>query len=92
MNPKQIENARHALGLPNENKRSYRNRFVTGPGSIDYLHWMQMVTDGHARRLDGSKSQLTGGDDYFWLTTEDAIAALEPGEKLDQEDFPGARP
>ena len=89
MTPEQIELARHALGLPNKQRRSYRNRFVTGPGGTDYLHWMQMVTDGRARRRAGSP--LTGGDDYFWLTTGGACEALLPGERLDQEDFPGVR-
>ena len=89
MKPEQIELARHALGLPNKGRRSYRNRFVTGPGSLDYLHWVQMVNDGHARRRSGSA--LTGGDDFFWLTAVGACEALLPGEKLDQEDFPGVR-
>lgn len=90
MKPEQIELARHALGLPNERRESYRNRFVAGPGHTDYLNWMEMVANGDAKRRDGSKSQMTGGDDFFWLTMAGACAALNPGEKLCPEDFPGA--
>lgn len=68
MTPEQIELARHALGLPNDRRRSYRNRFVTGPGHSDYDNWMQMVAAGNARRRSGN--QLTGGDDFFWLTEQ----------------------
>lgn len=78
--------ARHALGLDGRRKQSYRNRFVTGPESIDHPAWMQMLADGFARRLDGN--QLTGGDDLFWLTAAGARAALGPGETLCPEDFP----
>jgi hypothetical protein len=89
MKPEQIALARHALGLPSSSRRSYRNRFVTGPGSLDYLIWIQMVIDGNARQRNGSA--LTGGDDFFVLTAAGAIAALKPDERLDQEDFPGIR-
>jgi hypothetical protein len=88
MTPDQIELARHALGLPSKRRVSYRNHFVTGPGGSDYDNWMAMVTAGEARRRAGS--QLTGGDDLFWLTTEGATAALKAGERLDPKDFPQA--
>lgn len=91
MKPEQIELARHALGLPNKRRMSYRNRFVAGPGHTDYLHWIQMVTDGHAKRRDGSKSALTGGADFFWLTTAGACQALQARETFDPEHFPGAK-
>lgn len=78
--------ARHALGLPNNRNRSYRNRFVTGEGSTDHPHWLAMVARGDARRFPGS--QLTGGDDLFILTTVGAKAALMKGETLCREDFP----
>lgn len=82
----QRELARHALGLPNKRKTTYRNHFVTGEGSTDYPHWTAMVEAGAAKRRDGS--DLTGGDDLFWLTREGAEAALRKGEKLSAEDFP----
>lgn len=85
MSPEQRELARHALGLPNKRWRSYRNHFVTGPGSKDYDNWAAMVEAGEARRRPGSP--LSGGDDIFWLTRAGAEAALDPRERLDPEDF-----
>lgn len=79
MTPKQKELARHALGL-NYANTSFRNHFVTGSGSADYEHWMEMVADGHAQRFAGS--ELTGGDDLFRLTRVGADLALNPGEQL----------
>jgi hypothetical protein len=82
---KQRELARHALGLPNKRKMTYRNHFVTGPGHDDFDQWCAMVESGHAVRRKGSP--LTGGDDLFMLTKIGATAALAKGEKLDPEDF-----
>lgn len=88
MTPEQTELARHALGLRNDQHRSYRNRFVAGPGHQDYPAWVQMVKAGDARLC---KVKWFGGDDLFQLTAKGAAAALLPGESLDQEDFPGTR-
>jgi hypothetical protein len=85
MNEQQIALARHALGLPNNRKRSYRNHFVCGPGHTDYENWQQMVANQEAKRRIGSS--LSGGDDVFWLTCKGALLALHAGEKLDPEDF-----
>lgn len=90
MSAAQIELARHALGLPNRRKRSYRNHFVAGPGHDDYAAWMAMVDAGCAKRRDGNA--LTGGDDLFWLTRAGAAATLKRGERLDPEDFPENAP
>jgi hypothetical protein len=79
--PTQIKLARHALGLPNDQKRSYRNRYFTPIGSRAYVEWCDMVADGMARgKEDGSRA-------FFWMTLEGAIEASEPGETLDMEDF-----
>ena len=86
MTPKQIELARHALGLSGDTKVSYRRHFVTGPDTVDYPHWIEMVASGDARRRDGTA--LTGGDDLFLLTRKGAEAALKPGERLSERDFP----
>lgn len=88
MTPAHIELARHALGLPNSRRTSYRNHFVTGEGCADHDSWTAMVTEGDATRRKGSV--LTGGDDLFRLTHQGAKAALKRGEKLDPEDFPEA--
>ena len=78
--------ARHALGLPNRTKKSYRNRFVAGVDHVDFGEWMQMVTDANAGRRAGTSLHY-GGDDLFWLTEQGARQALNKGERLDPEDF-----
>jgi hypothetical protein len=87
MTPDQIELARHALGLPNPRRRSYRNHYVVGEGCADYDRWTEMVAEGNARKRAGSP--ISGGDPIFWLTQDGATAALKRGEKLNAEDFPG---
>lgn len=86
MTPEQIELARHALGLPNSRRKSYRNHFVTGEGHSDYTNWMAMTEAGYAKRFKGN--EMTGGDDLFCLTEAGAKLALKKGERLDPEDFP----
>lgn len=85
LTPKQIELARHALGLSRTRHTSYRNHFVTGPGSSDYDDWVMMADDGYAVRRP---YPLAAGDFLFNLTKKGADAALGPGDKLDREDFP----
>lgn len=86
MTPRQVELARHALGLPNKRRRSYRNHFVAGRTHEDYGDWTAMVAAGFARQKSGSA--LSGGDDFFWLTEAGARRALKARESLDLEDFP----
>lgn len=86
MSPGQIELARHALGLPNSQRRSYRNSFVAGPGHVDYDEWIAMVASGDAVCRDGARLPF-GGNDLFHLTRKGATAALKPQELLDTEDF-----
>lgn len=88
MSPREIELARHALGLPNKARMSYRNRFVAGVGHEDYATWVQMVADGNAKVRYGA-SLPYGGDSLFWLTREGAEQALLKVEHLDPEDFNG---
>ena len=85
MTPEQIKLARHALGLPNKRKISYRNHFVTGDGSGDYADWNAMVDAGMAKVR--RNVEMYGGADYFRLTIDGAKAALAKGEKLSAEDF-----
>ena len=75
LTPEQIELARHALGIPNKRRKSYRNRFVIGAGCTDYEQWMAMVALGAAKRVDASRVPF-GGDDLFYLTMSGARAAL----------------
>lgn len=89
MTPEQIELARHALGLPNKRRKSYRNHFVCGPGHSDFDNWVAMTDTGWAKSRNGTP--LSGGDPVFWLTREGAAKALKRGETLDAEDFPPPR-
>ncbi len=51
MTENQIELGRHALGLPNKERTSYRNHFCAGPGHTDYPEWMAMREQGKVRDL-----------------------------------------
>ena len=86
VNAGQIELARHALGLPNRRRQTYRNHFVTGEGAEDHARWTEMAASGWAVRRKGGP--LTGGDDLFMLTRTGAQLALRRGERLDPKDFP----
>lgn len=83
MTPAQIKLARHALGLPNRRRQSYRNRYFAGEGSFAYIEWCKMIEDGVARGV-----KLSHGNPVFWLTRQGAELALKPGESLDPGDFP----
>ena len=80
--------ARHALGLVDGRKVSYRNHFVCGPGHQDFEEWERMVAIGDAAKFDRRK--LFGGDYLFKLTFKGARSVLREGERLDPEDFPEA--
>jgi hypothetical protein len=84
---RQIDLARHALGLPNKDRQSYRNSFVGGPGHADYDDWYAMAKAAYAVRRDGALLRL-GGNDLFHLTRAGAEAALVGRETLDPEDVP----
>ena len=90
MTPAQITLARHALGLPNRESRSYRNRYCAGKGHTNYAAWKAMVAAGLAtvRQNEGG----LGGQDTFSLTLAGATAALQKGETLCPEDFPEVSP
>jgi hypothetical protein len=83
MTPRQRELARHALGLPNERDRSYRNRFCCSSGA-NFDDWMAMAEAGEARFVDPGTSTMR----WFALTETGAREALQPLETLDPEDFP----
>lgn len=96
MPPRHKELARHALDLTNREARgrSYRNRFIAGPGHTDYPAWQAMVANGDAIE-DRSRASDFGGNSWFYLTPQGALKAIEKGEQLDPEDFPkpeGVRP
>lgn len=77
--------ARHALGLPNDRRSSYRNRFFAGPMTPTWWNWQGMVEGGGAVFYPASGGETS---DLFVLTRSAAEAVLERGETLDLEDFP----
>jgi len=89
MTKKQVDLARHALGLPNARRQSYRNSFCAGLGHSDYDDWYAMAQNEWAIRRDGAKLPF-GGNDLFHLTRAGADAALVGRETLDPENFPAA--
>lgn len=84
MTPAQRALARHALGLPNRRNLSYRNRYVVPPQDPAHAEWIKMVAAGWAR--DVRVAGISAGDS-FCLTLEGAGQAVDPGERLDPEDF-----
>jgi hypothetical protein len=73
--------ARHALGLPNHCKRSFRNRYHTHASSDAWHEWTALCDAGLAVFSRGTRYDL------FSLTRAGAEMVLEPGETLDLEDF-----
>ena len=83
MSEKQQDMARHALGLPNREYRSYRNHFCIGPGGDGYEDWLDLASKGLAIRRTVSH---WGGDDMFYLTLKGALMARLPNESISAED------
>lgn len=83
MTPDQLRLARHALGLPNDQRRSYRNYYVAALHTLGEMTWDDLVRSGMAERGENRRTSVG-----FCLTDKGAAAALEPGETLDPEDFP----
>lgn len=86
MTDAQRELARHALGLPNDRRRTYRNRYVCPNGVPAHEDWCAMVAAGEA--VMQRDIEIFGWMTLFALTIEGARLALLPGESLDPEDFP----
>lgn len=74
LSPEHLHILRHSLGVGDRGtKKSYRNHFVTGEGSVDYPGCMHLVGMGYMKRRD--PSPLTGGDFVFIVTSEGKDAA-----------------
>ncbi|HEY8214617.1 MAG TPA: hypothetical protein VIG36_10875 [Methylocystis sp.] len=85
LTPRERELARHALGLDGRRKRSYRNRYFACATGVKGIVWLGMVERGLAEKHGYDRVGLI----EFSITRSGALAALEPGESLDSEDFPG---
>lgn len=88
MTPEQRLLARHALGLPNDRNRSYRNRFFTAIYGDTRNRWVEMVEAGWAEVQPVGIVPDERHRFLFSLTTAGALLALDAGESLCQEDFP----
>lgn len=86
---KQAKLMRHALGLENGKKKSYRNHYVCCPDRDDHKDWMKLVSAGFATVR--KSHLLSPGSDCFWVTTEGAKAVLLDKERLCTEDFPSEK-
>lgn len=78
--------ARHALGLPNNSKRSYRNRYRAPFIGQENVDWCAMHDAGYAVCVPVEGDSALGP--FFYLTEAGARLALNKGEKLCPEDFP----
>lgn len=79
--------ARHALGLPNDQRKSYRNRYFANSEGRVFDIWCGLVEQG----LAVGPEMATGISlARFELTDVGAKLSLEPGETLCREDFPNA--
>lgn len=82
----QREQACHALGLPNSQNKTNRNRYCVGE---DDPVWSSLVAEGLAT-MRPAASLPFGGSALFYLTRKAAEMVLEPGEQinLDATQFP----
>lgn len=88
MTARQIELARHALGLRPGCLVSRRNHFCCDAGHDDLAEWEAMVAAGFATVVTHANKYLPPGDLLFHLTRAGAERALLPGDVLDPEDWP----
>ncbi len=75
----QLRILQHALGVDQYGRgHHHRNYFVTGEGSADYGHCLQLVDAGLMTRTPGTA--ITGWDDLFCATPEgiDYVAQHSP--------------
>lgn len=80
MNEKLLHILQHSLGLDEFGRGDmYRNRFVTGEGSIDHPLCMELVGLGHMTQIANVK--LFGGSDCFTVTQAGKIAAVANSPK-----------
>lgn len=76
----QLHILRHTLGLRDDGSgRSYRNHFVTGPGSTDFDNCEALLSMGLMRKSPGHV--LTGGDQCYLATPAGITLATTPPEE-----------
>lgn len=82
---REIELGRHALGLPNMQRKSYRNRYYVAAGTLGALAWDGMVKKGAAEKYAAASGQTL---DLYCMTDHGAVACLKEKERLCPEDLP----
>ncbi len=87
MTPALLDILQHSLGLDQYGRGTfYRNRFVTGTGSADHAHCMELTATGLMTR--SANVELFGGSDVFTVTDEGKRAVREnspPPPKLTRD-------
>jgi len=81
MTPEHREQMRHALGLPNGQNMTYRNRYCVEESDPV---WSALVAAGLATMRPAADLPF-GGCALFYLTRKAAEMVLEPGEKIDMD-------
>lgn len=89
MTPDQLRLARAALDLPNTSGRSTRNKpFHAGPAEDAFWRLLNEMVDAGLMRKRQRTTLRCGFIHEFTLTRAGADRALEPGERLDPQQFP----
>lgn len=78
--PEQMHILHHSLGITSKRSKSYRNHFVTGPGSKDYDNCVALVSMGYMTQRSGTP--LTGGNDLFQVTDAGRHLAIQAKKEL----------
>ncbi len=81
--PEQRAMVRHAIGFDGRAKSTYRNHYVIGPGCDGYEAWLDLWARGLAQRR--GPSELSGGDDTFFVSRALALFVREPDEHLSRD-------
>lgn len=80
MKPELLHILQHALGVDQYGRgRQYRNRFITGPDSDDFLKCQQLTELGLMR--DHGAQSLAGGMHCFEVTKQGVSAMLKESPK-----------
>ena len=80
MTDRQRELSRHALGLPNDRRVTYRNRFIVGPGMTNFQEWEDLAEKGLAVKSAGETANC------YQLTLAAARMVLHKNERICRED------
>lgn len=83
LNDKQREMVRHAIGFDGRSKTTTRNHYCIGVGGDGYEDWAVLLRDGLVTRR--APSELSGGDDTFYVGRELALFVRKNNEHLSRD-------